>query len=307
MLSQYRLDWLIVLSILMLPGLRAYAGSPPASPTGAAPRPAPSVLESASESPFSSAALKSAAASAPPADLHEGLIRDYKLARVNARVKELLAAARARLATGALVQPPGNCASDQYLEILQLSPKQPEALEGVRRLTAILLDEATRYEAFGDIYNTSYMIIRARMLQPDNPRLAPLQEKLIGLESKPWNLDPRDKARLEHVDLLVGRAHDRLKKLPFDAPAVGDATYWYDAARAVEPNAPGLPSLRSQLIAAYPSAVETERSMKDFHSAGMLMRAARKHGWVSLELRRAANSAPRPLPKPAAEAPAGLP
>ena len=214
-----------------------------------------------------------------------------------AKVREMLTAARTSLVTGALLAPNGNCARDQYLAVLQLRPKQPEALEGVRRLAGILVDEAARYEAFGDITEATYYIIQARMLQPNNARLGPLQDKLNQLQAKPLKLDQRDKSHKDHVDQAVSKAHERLKSLPFDAHAVGDATDLYDAAMAEEPSAPGLPSLRNQLIAAYPPAVQTERSMRDFHSADMLIEAARKHGWVTSELERAAKSTLPPLPK----------
>jgi hypothetical protein len=216
-----------------------------------------------------------------------------------ARINNLLTSARQYLVTGALWQPPGASAADGYREVLKLAPTTAEAQDGARRLTAVLVEETLRNEAVGDVYTATQLIAQVRSLQATHPKLRELQEKLQHLQTTPAALDASRKSKLERAAIYVGKAHEHLRASPLDARAVDDATGQYDNAMSEEKNAPGLPSLRMQLVAAYPAAVRTELSRHATLRAQKLIAIARKRGWSSAELDRL--QAAKPSEKQAGE------
>jgi hypothetical protein len=217
-----------------------------------------------------------------------------------AEIKDHLAAAGRSLASGALWQPAGSSASDHYRAVLQLQKGQPEALAGARRLAGVLAQEAQRSEEAGDIYTSTLLIAQVRLLQPENPRLGGLQTTLQQMQAKPLELDAHSKELLRNAATFIARSHDSLTRSLQDPKAAEDATDAYDGALAAAPNAPGLPSLKLQLIAVYPGAVRAALSRKDILEARKLIAAARKDGLTSGELNKLVSA----LPKGAASAPA---
>jgi hypothetical protein len=213
-------------------------------------------------------------------------------------IKDHLAAAARSLASGALWQPAGASAADHYREVLQLQKGQAEALSGARRLAGVLVQEAQRSEEAGDIYTSTLLIAQVRLLQPENPRLRDLQTTLQQMQAKPPELDAHAKELLHNAATFIARSHEAITRNPLDPKAAEDATEAYDGALAAAPNAPGLPSLKVQLIAVYPGAVRAALSRKDILEARKLIAAARRDGLTSGELNKIASA----LPKSAAPA-----
>jgi hypothetical protein len=123
---------------------------------------------------------------------------------------------------------------------------------------------------------------------------------LKQIEAKPPQVDPRIKSHLERAAGLIAKAHESLGRST-DAKAAEDATDSYDGAMAEVASAPGLPSLKVQLIAFYASAVQSDLSRHDIRHAQKLLAAARKRGWSSTELSHLAAGIPHTAP-PAAKA-----
>jgi hypothetical protein len=202
----------------------------------------------------------------------------------DARVQELLVRARSDYAAGALWQPAGANAADDYREILQMQPQRADAVSGARRVADILAAEAARTESSRDIYTTRLLIDRIRTLQPDQPQLADLQGRLERLLAAPGSLDARERTRLEQAARYIFQANTDLGRDPLDFHAVDDATTQYDKARSVAPAAPGLPSLQERLVNSYAVAVRTELNNHEPKRAEKLLSTAHRHHWSSAEL-----------------------
>ena len=202
----------------------------------------------------------------------------------DAQVQGLLARARSEYAAGALWQPAGANAADDYRQILQIQPQSADAVSGARRIADILAAEAARTESARDIYTTRLLIDRIQTLQPDQPQLADLQARLEQLLIAPESVGARERDRLEQAAQLIFQANTDLGRDPLDARAVDAATEQYDKARSSEPAAPGLPSLQDRLVNAYAVAIRAEIDQHDLKRAQKLLGAARRRHWSSAEL-----------------------
>ena len=202
----------------------------------------------------------------------------------DAQVQALLVRARSEYAAGALWQPAGANAADDYRQILRIQPQSADAVSGARRIADILAAEAARTESARDIYTTRLLIDRIQTLQPDQPQLADLQARLEQLLVAPESVGARERDRLEQAARLIIQANTDLGRDPLDARAVDAATELYDKARSAEPAAPGLPSLQDRLVNAYAVATRAEIDQHDPKRAQKLLGAARRHHWSSAEL-----------------------
>ena len=211
-------------------------------------------------------------------------IQAAQLQAQNARVQQLLVRARSEYVAGALWQPAGANAADDYREILQMQPQQVDAASGARKVADILAAEAARTESAQDIYTTRQLLDRIQMLQPDQPQLADLQARLEQLLITPGSLGERERTRLEQAAQYISQANTDLGREPLDLRAVDAATEQYDKARLAEPAAPGLPSLQERLVNAYAAAVRAQLDQHDSKRAAKLLTVARRHHWSSLEL-----------------------
>ena len=209
-----------------------------------------------------------------------------QLQEQDARIQELLVRARSEYAAGALWQPAGANAADDYREILRMQPQSADAVVGARRVADILAAEAARTESARDIYTTRLLIDRIEALQPDQPQLADLQARLEQLLVTPGSLGSRERSRLEQAAQYISQANTDLGRDPLDSRAAEAATEQYDKARSAEPAAPGLPSLQERLVNAYAVAVKAELDNHDPKRAEKLLSAARRHHWTSPELDR---------------------
>jgi len=201
-----------------------------------------------------------------------------------ARIQALLGRARFEYAAGALWQPAGANAADDYWEILQLRPQQADALSGAHRVAAILVAEAARTESARDIYTSRLLLDRIRALQPDQPQLAGLRERFEQLLSAPGSLAQRERTRLAQAAQYISQANTDLGRDPVDFRAVDAATEQYDRALSTAPAAPGLPSLQERLVNTYAVLVRTQLDQHDSKRAAKLLGVARQHHWSSLEL-----------------------
>jgi serine/threonine protein kinase len=211
-------------------------------------------------------------------------IQAAQLQAQGARVQELLIRARFEYAAGALWQPAGANAADDYRQILQMQPQQADAASGARRVADILAAEAARTESAQDIYTTRQLLDRIQMLQPDQPQLADLQARLEQLLITPGSLDARERTRLAQAAQYISQANADLGLDPPDFRAVDAATEQYDKARSTASAAPGLPSLEERLVNAYAVAVRAELDQHDSKRAAKLLAVARRHHWSSPEL-----------------------
>jgi serine/threonine protein kinase len=210
--------------------------------------------------------------------------RAAELAAQETQIQNLLAAGKTQYAAGALWQPTGSSAADSYRAILKMQPQRAEALAGAQRLANVLADEAEDAEASGNLDSSRQLIDQVQSLQPTHPKLPALQARFQQLQSSPVALDARDRGRLEKAAKYVARAVEDLGRKPLDFKAMDDATDQYDKALSTAPKAPGLPSLKERLIAAYPIAVQTELDLHDTKRAQKLIGTAHKHNWLSPEL-----------------------
>jgi hypothetical protein len=211
-------------------------------------------------------------------------IQAAQLQAQEARIQALLVRARFEYAAGALWQPAGANAADDYREILQIQPQQPDAAAGARRVAEILAAEAARTESAQDIYTSRQLLDRIEGLQPDQPQLAGLRARLEQLLIAPGSLDARERIRLEQAAQYIARANTDLGRDPLDYQAVDAATAQYDKARSAAPAAPGLPSLEERLVNAYVVAVRGELDQNDAKRAAKLLGVARRHHWSSPQL-----------------------
>lgn len=199
-------------------------------------------------------------------------------------IRDLLAKAKSEYARGALLEPAGDCAADHYRAVLQLQPQQGEALAGMQHIAEILAAEAERTLLSGNRGATERLISQIRSVQPEYPRLADLQAGLEQLESAPLDLTRRQHADLDRAARYVAKANDYLARTPMDLRMADAATEQYDRASGVAPMAPGLPSLRERIIAAYAVAAQTELSNGEEKRALKVIDLARKRNWFSPEL-----------------------
>ena len=263
------------------------------TPANAIPDPPRLVLaEDASASPAAAVQTKHPSRASVERKLAQTRLIEQRLAAIqaaqlqaqNARVQELLIRARSEYAAGALWQPAGANAADDYREILQMQPQQADAAGGAHKLADILAAEAARSESAQDIYTSRQLLDRIQMLQPDQPQLADLQARLEQLLITPGSVDERERTRLDQAAQYIAQANSDLGRDPEDFRAVDAATDQYDKARSTASAAPGLPSLEEHLMNAYAVAVRAELDQHDTKRAARLLSVARRHHWSSPEL-----------------------
>ena len=211
-------------------------------------------------------------------------IRAAQLQEQDARVGELLVRASSEYAAGALWEPAGANAAEDYREILRMQPQRADAVIGARRVAEILAAEAARTESARDIYTTRLLIDRIETLQPDQPELAGLRARLEQLLVTPGSLGARERGRLEQAAKYISQANTDLGSDPVDFRVAEAATEQYDKARFAAPAAPGLPSLQERLVNAYAVAVRSELDHHDPKRAEKLLSVAHRHHWSSAEL-----------------------
>lgn len=202
-----------------------------------------------------------------------------------ARIAELLDKARAEYAQGFMVEPEGASAADRYRAILRLSPDQPEALAGLRRIGSVLADEAERAAVTGNVNLTGRLIALLRSVQPEHPKMEALLETLSQIQSEPPSLTQRQQDNLGRASRYITKAHEYLAKRPMNLRAAEGATDQYDRAASAMKDAPGLPFLKERIIAEYATAVRTELEDDSKRRAQKVIEIAREHGWLSAELR----------------------
>jgi serine/threonine-protein kinase PpkA len=236
------------------------------------------------------------------------VLRAAQLQEQDARIQELLVRAKNEYAAGALWQPPGANAADDYREILQMQPQRADAVTGAQKVADILAAEAARTVSARDIYTTRLLIDRIQTLQPDQPQLADLQARLEQLLVAPGSLSARERGRLEQAAQYISQANTDLGREPLDFQAADAATEQYDKARSIAPATPGLPSLQERLVSAYVAAARAALDSHDPKRAEKLFLAAHRHHWSSVELDQleaalaTGGAVPVPATKPLKEA-----
>ena len=208
-------------------------------------------------------------------------LRAEQLKAQETRIQQMLVEAKNEYAAGALWKPAGANAADNYRAILKMEPDRGEALAGAQRVANVLAAEAAQAESVGDVYNAKLLIDQIQSLQPDHPKLAGLQTKLVQLESAPTSPDAMARDRLSRAAKLMAKAEEDLGHNPLDYRAVDDATGQYDKAVSTAPMAPGLPLLQERLIGAYATAIQTEINNHDPKRAHKLVNTAHKRKWTS--------------------------
>jgi hypothetical protein len=199
-------------------------------------------------------------------------------------VRNLLVAAKAAYAAGAVTQPVGDSAADRYRAVLKLRPNHPEAHAGMERILNTLVTEARHAQSVGDPIALRKATTEIARLQPDHRQLPELEVALAAVESSPSGRTRREAADLEKVTRYIARSYELLAKKPFDMKAADAATKQYDLAASLVPMAPGLPTLKERLIEYYSVAVRTELGAKDAKRAERMIAYARKRNWMSSDL-----------------------
>ena len=199
-------------------------------------------------------------------------------------IQQRLIRAKSEYAAGAVWQPAGANAADDYQEILAMRPQHAEATAGAQRVAKILAAEAAQTESVRDIYTSRLLIDRIKMLQPDQAQLQDLQARLEQLLLTADSPGARERGRLERAAKYIAQANSDLGRDPLDFAAVEDATEQYDRAVSVASSTPGLPSLKERLINAYAVEVRAELDNNDAKRVEKLLRDAHKHHWSSADL-----------------------
>lgn len=200
------------------------------------------------------------------------------------QVQKLLAEGRSAYAAGSLALPSGASAADRYKEVLQLQPDQSEAIAGLQRIANVLVEEALHARSVGNAESLRRLIPQIAWVKPGHQKLVELQAGLTQLMAEPAELSRRQAANLERAARYMARAREYLDREPFDMRAAHSAADQYDRAVSAAPMAPGLPSLKERLIAAYPEAARTELAGHDTKRALRLIEDARKRDWISADL-----------------------
>ncbi|HKE96712.1 MAG TPA: hypothetical protein VKB34_20550, partial [Povalibacter sp.] len=199
-------------------------------------------------------------------------------------IQRLLAEAKTAYARGSLVSPAGDNAADRYQQVLKLEAEQPDAIAGLQRIAYVLVEEAQHAQSVGDAESLRTLITQIASVQPDHPQLVPLQTALLQLAATPAELSRREATNLDRAAKYVAKSYEYLTRKPFDLRAADLATDQYDRAAQLAPMAPGLPSLRERLIAAYAEAVQTEIDAHDPRRALRMISLARKRNWMTPDL-----------------------
>jgi protein TonB len=172
---------------------------------------------------------------------------------------DLLARADAALARGDLAAPAGDNASDLYRQALQHDSVNARARAGLERVTDRLLDAAEQALLAERTDEAERLTNAARILQPDNVRVAFLTAQIgkareqaqSGAARSAAKGDLSDQPQLAaRVGGLLRQAEERTRSGALIEPADNSARFFIDSAAALAPSDPGVRQARRELARA---------------------------------------------------------
>jgi len=191
-------------------------------------------------------------------------------ARQEKSIAGLLADARSRVASGALVQPVGASAADRYRAVLKLKPGNSEAMAGLQSIAESLIASAERSRKADEVDEALRFLDQARSVQPSNPRISRLQSDLDERKEK---LQRRAQENLADAAEHVAKAKIYLER-ELSLRNIGEANDHYDKAVSLAPSAPELAAIRKRVLDGYVSVAQAElnanqpaRALKAFNYA----------------------------------------
>lgn len=104
--------------------------------------------------------------------------------RLQSRIAWLLLEAEESVARQELTTPEGDNALAHYRVVLQLQPDNAEARRGLDRIVDSYIAWSRQAINQGDVSKSQVYLDRARLVQPDSPRIKAQQDKLTNLESE---------------------------------------------------------------------------------------------------------------------------
>ncbi len=221
---------------------------------------------------------------------------------------------------GELVQPAERNAATLFGRVLEKSPGQPQALAGVDKVVNALLGLTEKAILEERLDDAARDIESARVLQPDNVRIAFLSTQLgkereralltraraaaasgdVGkaLEVLGSSKDSGARAGLvaearrtleaqqvnERVRELLRLAGDKLRRGDLTEPASDNARFYLESARTLAPREPGLARLSDQLTSRALADARTAVGRGDATAANRAIRSASEVGVPSADL-----------------------
>ena len=237
----------------------------------------------------------------------------------DAALEKLLERADHALATGTLVAPPAENASDLYREALRLSARDPRAVSGLEQVIDRLLADADAQLQAHHLEAAQQLADAARGISPNHPRVAFLsaqigaqRERLVlskaqraaasgdvssalavlddasrGGEHRSTLVDEaRQQLAEKQVDARVtdflGRAHEALAAGTVLQPPQANARFFVESARALAPNNPAVAQARADL---------NTRLLTEAHQAVTAGNAEAADSWIAAAAESGADAA----------------
>ena len=241
---------------------------------------------------------------------------------LDAAARALLDQAEKAYARGELVTPPGRSAADLFRQVLAKSPGQAQATAGVDKVVNALLGLAEKAILEGKLDDAARDIESAKVLHPDNVRIAflstqlgkererlmltkaraaaasgDLGKALAALDSSGEGNAPSGAGLVaearraleaqqvnERVRDLLRLAGERLRSGSLTEPASDNARFYLESARALAPRDPGVQRLSEQLTSRALTDARAAMARGDLAAASRAIRSASDVGVPASDL-----------------------
>lgn len=195
-------------------------------------------------------------------------------------------------------------ASDLYRRVLEASPDNPRALEGLDQLGLAYVSIARDAAGEGDFAGAGQAVEMGLALLPEHAGLLEMQASLPSLQDA-WETrlaEAEARRQAEQAALLAAQATVDSGMRALDNGALQVAQQAYDTIAVERPGLDTLDALRQGLIQGYAAAAREQITLKEFDAARELIATAAGHfpdesTWLELqtELESAATSSRRRL------------
>ncbi len=196
---------------------------------------------------------------------------------VSPQVQELLLRAQQAAAAGNLVAADGSSAAELYREALRLDPSSAAASEGFDRSIEVALAGAERTLLDGKLDDARVTAELARLIVPDNSRLAFLYAQ-IERELSRINANASQRQAMEARQAQIREAVDivarRIEAGALVEPATDSAVSRFREAQAIGAGDPMVRGSRDALVAALLTAADQELEADRHASARRMVEAA---------------------------------
>ena len=188
-----------------------------------------------------------------------------------------LALARKALSAGKLVEPAGESALDLYRSALSLNPKSQEARDGVKAVADSVLERGEKALLAEKLEDAVAAVELARGIQPDNPRIAFMDEQIKRERERIKLTQARDVGN--KVSALLAVVSQRMaddKLITPSGESARDALY---EAKRLDPADPAVLQASRDLISRIVDSAKDAANKGDTELAQVLVSAARSMGY----------------------------